>query len=104
MVNVLNWYRTICMVRYEEIVAKVLRDYADKLESGTCLISQDEALNIVSQVAHIAMNKQQVADRYGVSTKTIERKEKEGSIPKGHTVSSSKKVWFLDDLIEYEEI
>lgn len=57
-------------------VIDTLRTYADNLESGNTHINSDEGLELISQIAHINLTKQQVADRYGVSPKTIERREK----------------------------
>lgn len=90
------------MIQYEKIVSDVLREYADRLDSGTCNLSKDEALQIVSNIAHVSMNKQEVADRYNVSQKTIERKEKEDLIPPSHPIIQSKKQWYLDELIKFE--
>lgn len=89
-------------MNYNNLVADLLDEISHKLRVGTCNLSSDEALGIVSNIAHINMSKQEVADRYNVSTKTIERKEKDGLIPQGHEVPMSKKNWYLDELILFE--
>jgi len=43
-----------------------------------------------------------VADRYGVSTKTIERRKKDGTFPLSHPAQVTKKNWYLDELIKFE--
>jgi len=43
-----------------------------------------------------------VADRYGVSPKTIERREKDGTFPLSHPTQVTKKNWYLDELIKFE--
>ena len=83
-------------------ISNILREYADKLESGNSNLSTDEALELISNIAHINLDKQQVANRYNTSTKTIERRESEGSFPKSHPVRITKKQWYLDELLEYE--
>lgn len=83
-------------------IAQTLREYADNLESGNSNISADEGLEMISNIACINLNKQQVADRYKTSTKTIERREKEGLIPPSHPVQVSKKQWNLNELLAYE--
>lgn len=83
-------------------VIDALRKYADDLESGNTHISSEDGLELISQIAHINLTKQQVADRYGVSTKTIERREKDGTFPLSHPVQVTKKNWYLDELIKFE--
>lgn len=85
-----------------KIIANTLRGYADDIELGNTNISDDEGLELISQIAHINLTKQQVADRYKVSTKTIERKESEGIIPRSHQSQMSKKNWYLDELLKFE--
>ena len=84
------------------LVANLLDEISQKLRVGACTMSSDEALELVSNIAHINLSKQEVADRYNVSTKTIERKEKDGLIPQSHHKPSSKKNWYLDELILFE--
>ena len=43
-----------------------------------------------------------MADRYGVSPKTIERREKDGTFPLSHPTQVTKKNWYLDELIKFE--
>lgn len=84
------------------LLAELLEEIAHRLRSGTCVLTSEEALELVSHIAHISLSKQEVADRYNVSTKTIERKEKDGLIPHSHNLSVSKKNWYLDELILFE--
>lgn len=83
-------------------VIDTLRKYADDLEAGNTNISSEESLELISQIAHINLTKQQVADRYRVSTKTIERREKDGTFPSSHPAQVTKKNWYLDELIKFE--
>lgn len=83
-------------------VVETLRNYADDIETGNTNISMNEGLELISQIAHINLNKQQVADRYGVSPKTIERREKDGTFPMSHLGQVTKKNWYLDELIKFE--
>lgn len=85
-----------------DIVANLLEEFADKLRAGSCVLDQDQALRLVSNVAHISLNKQEVADRYNISTKTVERREASGELPPGHVEPVSKKKWYLDELIEVD--
>lgn len=83
-------------------VVDTLRNYADDIESGNTNISDQEGLELISQIAHINLTKQQVAERYGVSPKTIERREKDGTFPISHPTQITKKHWYLDELIKFE--
>lgn len=90
------------MMVLTKAVIDTLRKYADDLESGNTHISGDEGLELISQIAHVNLTKQQVADRYGVSPKTIERREKDGTFPMSHPTQVTKKNWYLDELIKFE--
>ncbi len=90
------------MTILQKSVATTLRNYADEIESGNSNISGNEGLELISQIAHINLTKQQVAERYGVSPKTIERREKDGTFPISHPVQVTKKNWYLDELIKFE--
>lgn len=83
-------------------VVDTLRNYADDIEAGNTNISDQEGLELISQIAHINLTKQQVAERYGVSPKTIERREKDGTFPISHPTQITKKHWYLDELIKFE--
>ena len=85
-----------------DTIADVLEDYANNIRNGTCALEENEALELVSQVAHIKMNKQEVAKRYNVSEKTVERREQTGNIPQSYNQSVTKKIWYLDELIKHE--
>lgn len=90
------------MTLLTKAVIDTLRKYADDLESGNTHISGEDGLGLISQIAHINLTKQQVADRYGVSPKTIERREKDGIFPLSHPTQVTKKNWYLDELIKFE--
>ncbi len=84
------------------VVADVLEDYAENIRANKCKLEETEALELVSQIAHVKMNKQDVAKRYNVSEKTIERRELSGIIPPSYNQSITKKIWYLDELIKHE--
>lgn len=90
------------MTILRKAVVDTLRNYADDIESGNTNISDQEGLELISQIVHINLTKQQVAERYGVSSKTIERREKDGTFPISHPTQITKKHWYLDELIKFE--
>lgn len=84
-------------------VVSTLREYADKIESGNSNLTANECLELVAQCAHINLTKQEVASRYKVSQKTIERHEKDGTFPQSHPAPATKKHWYLDELLAFEQ-
>lgn len=85
-------------------IVNVLRAYADKIESGNSNLTEDECLELTSQIAHVNLTKQEVAERYGISPRTVDRKESEGILPPSHSARVNKKNWYLDELIKFEHI
>lgn len=84
---------------FKQIIPALLREFANKIESDTCELSTEDALNILSSIAHIKINKQEVADLLKISTKTVERKEFSGELPPSHICPCTKKNWWLDEII-----
>ena len=90
-------------MNYNKIVSELLGQLKEKIDSGTCELSEEEALSIMSNIGHISLNKQQVADRYKVSPKTIDRREAAGEFPQSHKIQTTKRHWYLDELIKFEQ-
>ena len=90
-------------MNYNKIVSELLGQLKEKIDSSTCELSEEEALSIMSNIGHIRLNKQQVADRYKVSPKTIDRREAAGEFPQSHKIQTTKRHWYLDELIKFEQ-
>ena len=47
------------MQALKKLLAKLLRETADKIDSGNCELSETEAMDIMRVVAHESMSKEQ---------------------------------------------
>lgn len=84
----------------KEIVVKLLHQYADNIENGTSNITIEEASNILSAVAHIAMSKEEVCEYLNISRSRFDDLVREGRIPRGKKVKHKNNlVWYKDEII-----
>lgn len=80
-------------------VARELRNVADRLDSGTCEISQQEAMEIVSMLTHQVMSKESSCIYLNMSRSKFDEYIREGKIPKGRKrVGFKELIWFRDEL------
>lgn len=83
-----------------EIVVKLLHQYADNIENGTSNITIEEASNILSAVAHIAMSKEEVCEYLNISRSRFDDLVREGRLPRGKKVKHKNNlVWYKDEII-----
>lgn len=84
----------------KKIVVKLIRDYADKIENGTSNITIEEAGNILSAIAHIAMTKEEVCDYLNISRSRFDDLVREGKFPRGKKVKhKTNLVWYKDEIL-----
>lgn len=87
------------MLNLTKILIKELRNAADKLEAGTCQISNDEAMDIVNMLTHEAISKEEACKFLNVSRATFDLHVSYGNIPKGRKRLGFKElVWYKDEL------
>ena len=55
------------MIDFKKLVAKYLREVADKIDSGECELSKTEAIDILSVVAHEPLTKEQACSYLNMS-------------------------------------
>lgn len=91
-------------MQVKTVVADFLIELADKIRNDSLVLDTEEGLALLSQVAHIKLSKQEVAQRLNISERTVDRKELSGEIPPSYRQSASKKVWFLDDIIKHKKL
>ena len=85
------------------ILTKYLRELADKIDSGECALTEEEKLDLLSQIAHTKINKTEAADMLHMSTRNFDRKIKDGEIPAGiHERGSKQLIWYKDEILKYE--
>lgn len=90
------------MQALKRIVAKLLRDVADKIEAGTCELSEQEALDIMSAVAHKVLSKDQACQFLNLQRSRFDDLVRAGRIPRGRKRKGFKElVWYEDELRQY---
>ena len=87
------------MFEFRRMVVKYLREIADKIEVGTSEISESQAMDILSVVAHEAMSKEQACNYLNLSRSRFDDLVREGKLPKGKKrVGFKELVWWKDEL------
>ena len=88
----------------KDVIAETLLDLATKIKNNTLIMDVDEALEFISQIAHVKITKSDVAKYLNVSERTVDRRELSGEIPPSYKQPVSKKVWFLDEILKHKNL
>ena len=82
-----------------KLIIKLLRETANKIEDGTCELSNEEAADICSILSHEVLSKEQACSYLNTSRATFDNLVREGLIPKGRKRRGFKElVWYKDEL------
>lgn len=91
------------MIDLKKILANYLRESADNIESGSCIINDEESKQLMRQIMHIELKKSEAAERLGISTRTFDRRVNAGELPPGkHVIHHKDLIWYLDEIIDKE--
>ena len=83
----------------KKLIIKYLRDTADKIDAGTCELSEEEAMDIMSVLGHKVLSKETACSYLNLSRSRFDDLVREGRIPKGRKRRGFKElVWFEDEL------
>lgn len=83
----------------KKTVSKLLRQIADKIDGGTCEIDEEQALHIMSTIAHEPMSKDVACSYLNISRSKFDSLVAEGKLPEGKKRRGFKeKIWFKDEL------
>lgn len=87
------------MLALKKLVAKLLRECADKLDAGNTELSESEAMYIVSMLTHIPVSKEKACEYLNISRSKFDELVKEGVLPKGRKRVGFKELcWWKDEL------
>lgn len=87
------------MKALKKLLAKLLRETADKIDSGNCELSETEAMDIMRVVAHESMSKEQACRYLNISSSRFGDLIREKKLPKGRKVTGFKELrWYKDEL------
>ena len=64
----------------KKAVAKILREVADKIDSGNCELSEDQAMDIISALSHEVLSKDEACGYLNLSRSRFDDLVREGSI------------------------
>lgn len=86
-------------VKLMKLVAKLLRDVADKFDGGTSEISEEQALDIINILTHEILSKECACEYLNLSRSRFDDLIRLGIIPKGRKRKGFKElVWYKDEL------
>ena len=89
------------MTFLENTVVQYLEDIARKIRQGKCELTEDEAIDIMSTIAHIAVSKDEACSIVNVNKSRFGELMSEGKIPKGRKRRGWKELrWYKDELIK----
>ena len=84
------------------LIVKLLRDTANKIEDGTCDLSEEEQSDILSVITHKAISKEEACDFINVSRSKFDNLVRLGELPRGRKRRGYKElVWYEDELRAY---
>lgn len=85
--------------RLTKLVSKLFKETADKLDAGTCVLTEDQALAIAQVLSHNPLSKAQACSYLNMSRATFDNLVKEGKLPKGRKTKGFKElVWYQDEI------
>lgn len=82
-----------------KILVRELRNAANNIENGTCVIDMEAAEDIINILAHIPLSKEQACEFLNVSRATFDNYIGLGKLPKGRKEKGKKElIWYKDEL------
>ena len=87
------------MKSIRNLVTKLLRETADKIDAGTCELSDEEMSDIMKVLSHRALSKEQACSYLNCSRATFDNAIRDGLIPKGKKRRGfTNLIWYEDEL------
>lgn len=81
-------------------VSKLLRQIADKIDSGTCELDEEQAMNIMATIGHEPLSKDAACSYLNISRSKFDSLVADGKLPKGKKRRGFKELcWFKDELV-----
>lgn len=87
------------MQALKKLLTKLLRDTANKIDAGTCELSEEEATQMLEVLSHIALSKEQACIYLNISRSRFDDLVRQGKLPKGKKRTGFKELfWYKDEL------
>ena len=87
--------------KLKRLLVSQLREIADKIDAGTCELSESEAMDIMSVLSHQAMSKEDACIYLNLSRSRFDDLVREGKIPKGRKRRGFKELVFYKDELDF---
>lgn len=81
-------------------VTKLLRETADKIDSGNCELNEEQAMDIMSVLGHEVLSKDEACSYLNLSRSRFDDLVREGKIPKGRKRRGFKELYFYKDELD----
>jgi len=83
----------------KSLVSKFLRETADKIDTDNCTLTDEEASEIFSIVAHQPLSKEQACQYLNISRATFDNWIRNGYLPKGKKRKGFNELyWYKDEI------
>lgn len=90
------------MIDFKKLAAKYLREVADKIDGGTCELSEAEAMDILKVISHKPMSKEQACSFLNLSRSRFDDLVRAKKLPRGKKRVGFKELyWYEDELNLY---
>lgn len=84
----------------KKVIIKAIREIADKIEDGSCELTQEEAIELLSSVTHEPLSKEQACSYLNLSRSRFDDLVREGKLPKGKKRTGFKELYFYRDELD----
>ena len=81
----------------KRVVTKLLRETADKIDSGNCELNEEQAMDIMSVLGHEVLSKDEACSYLNLSRSRFDNLVREGKIPRGRKRRGFKELCFYKD-------
>lgn len=87
----------------KQILIQLLEKWLADLKADNSNLSEEDAIQLVDEIANININKYEAASRLGISERTFDRKVASGDIPNGIKPYKETKIkWKLKDILKLQ--
>jgi len=81
------------------LIAKLMRETADKIENNNCIIANDSAMDIIKMFSHIPLSKEQACAQLNLQRSRFDELVRLGILPKGRKIQGiTNLIWYEDEL------
>ena len=86
----------------KKTISKLLRKIADKIDSDTCELTEEQAMDIMSVIGHEVLSKDEACSYLNISRSKFDGLIRERKLPKGRKRRGFKELFFYkDELSDY---